>query len=355
VTPAALVRRDPSNHEALLTDGRAARRRWRSEHGQTIALLAVFLTTLLGIAAIAIDVGSWYQDRRHLQNDADAAALAGASYLPAGTAASAASASFAKNKLNGETVAVAFPTADTVKVTVNYVAPAFFAKVLGRSSATIQATATAQIQGSGTVGHHVSPYAVLRTVYNNGAGTQLFTCNGSGATSNCGTVDLPTAANTTGGSCSGSVYTGNTSNISATLADTNDIGPVVLGGCLSPKPGATQGSATAVDSLQGTINQDLKSVGSGAYEIIPQTWDDPQHLPPRLIYVPIVDAFSQGTQGPWTITGFAWFYMTGSTGHGSSLTIGGKFVSIDSPPTGGTTVAWVPGQVGQVTSVALIG
>jgi Putative Flp pilus-assembly TadE/G-like len=331
------------------------RRPSRRQCGQTVALLAVFLTTLLGIAALAVDVGSWYQDRRHLQNDADAAALAGASYIPAGTPVTNATAEFNANKMNGETVTITQPTADTIKVVTNYQAPAFFARILGQSSASLQATAIAQIQASGVVAHHVSPYAVLRTVYNNGAGTQLFTCTGSGSTSNCGTIDLPQASNTSGGSCSGSVYTGNTQNITATLSDTVDIGPLVLGGCLSPKPGATQGSATVADTLPGSMNQDLRNVGNGEYQVIPQTWDDPQHLPPRLIYVPIVDTFTQGTTGPWTITGFAWFYMTGSTGHGSGLTIGGQFVSIAAPPTNGVTVAWVPGQVGQVTSVALIG
>lgn len=331
------------------------RRPSRRQCGQTMALLAVFLTTLMGIAALTIDVGSWYQDRRHLQDDADATALAGASYIPAGTPVTNATAVFNANKMNGETVTITQPTASTIKVVTNYTAPSFFARVLGRSSASLQASATAQIQASGTVSHHVSPYAVLRTVYNNGAGTQLFTCSGSGATSNCGTIDLPQASNTSGGSCSGAVYSGISQNISATLGDTLDIGPLVLGGCLSPKPGATQGSATVADTLAGSFNQDLRNIGNGEYQIIPQTWDDAQHLPPRLIYVPIVDTFSQGTSGPWTITGFAWFYMTGSTGNGSGRTVAGQFVSIAAPPTNGNTVAWVPGQVGQVTSVALIG
>jgi Flp pilus assembly protein TadG len=307
------------------------------------------------VSAIVLDVGLWFQDKRHLQNDADAAALAGASYLPAGTAAAAAASAFDANKLRGETATVTLPTFDTVKVTVTYSAPVFFSDLVGRTSVTIQTSATAQIQASGTVGHHVSPFAVLRSVYNSGAGTQLFTCSGTGSTSNCGTIDLPTAANTSGGSCSGATYAGNSQNIQAALSDAEDIGPIVIGGCLSPKPGATQNSATVADTLPGTFAQDLQDVGGGAYQVIPQTWDDAQHLPPRLIYVPIVDTFTQGTTGPWYVTGFAWFYMTGSTGHGSSLTIAGQFVSMDGPPMGGTTTSWVPGQVGQVTSVALVG
>ena len=37
---------------------------------------------LLGMAAVGIDVGSWYQAQRHDQSVADAAALAGAQALP---------------------------------------------------------------------------------------------------------------------------------------------------------------------------------------------------------------------------------------------------------------------------------
>jgi uncharacterized membrane protein len=48
-----------------------------------VLVLNIFaLTVLLGIAALAIDVSSWYQTKRHDQAVADAAALAGAQALP---------------------------------------------------------------------------------------------------------------------------------------------------------------------------------------------------------------------------------------------------------------------------------
>jgi Flp pilus assembly protein TadG len=325
----------------------------RSECGTTLVLITVFMMSLLGMAAMTIDVGSWYAAKRHVQADADAAALAGASNIPANVASANATANFNTNKLLGETLSVTTPTADTVSVTVTYLAPTYFAKLFGKSSVTITATSTAQIQAAGSVSHHVSPFAVLRSVYSNGQGTTMFTCSGSGTTSNCGTVDLPTAANTSGGSCSGAVYAGTSQDVSAAIDGTEDAGRLVLGGCLSPKPGATQGSATIADSLLGSFSQDLNTTGNNQYQVTPQPWDDPHGLPPRLIYVPIVDTFSQGTGGQWTITGFAWFYMTGSTGNGSSRTISGQYVSLAGPPTGGTTTTWVPNQVGQVTSVAL--
>lgn len=49
-----------------------------SERGQAIVLLTFALVALMGFAALAIDGGIVYSDRRHAQNAADAAALAGA-------------------------------------------------------------------------------------------------------------------------------------------------------------------------------------------------------------------------------------------------------------------------------------
>jgi hypothetical protein len=57
------------------------RPRRRDANGQTLALFALLLTVLLGVSALAIDYGTWLLGRRHLQNVADAAVLAGASQL----------------------------------------------------------------------------------------------------------------------------------------------------------------------------------------------------------------------------------------------------------------------------------
>ncbi len=51
------------------------------ERGQTLVLFALSITVLLGIAALAFDVGQTMLDKRAQQNAADAAALAGARYI----------------------------------------------------------------------------------------------------------------------------------------------------------------------------------------------------------------------------------------------------------------------------------
>lgn len=61
------------------------------EHGQVLVMLAVLMTLLLAFAGITIDVGRQMAERRHMQNAADAAALAACRSLVAGESDSVAS------------------------------------------------------------------------------------------------------------------------------------------------------------------------------------------------------------------------------------------------------------------------
>src|ERR1700736_4392982 len=61
--------------------------RLRAQSGQVLLLNVVFLTVLLGMSALVIDVGSLYRAKRHDQAIVDAAALAAAQALPGDTSA----------------------------------------------------------------------------------------------------------------------------------------------------------------------------------------------------------------------------------------------------------------------------
>lgn len=52
------------------------------ERGSVVVLVALALTTLLGLCAIVTDIGLMYAEKAHLQNSVDAAALAGVRELP---------------------------------------------------------------------------------------------------------------------------------------------------------------------------------------------------------------------------------------------------------------------------------
>src|SRR5438067_8570626 len=56
--------------------------RSRNERGQALVLTAIAMVMVCGMAALVLDVGNWFRDKRRLQGTADAAALAGAQQLP---------------------------------------------------------------------------------------------------------------------------------------------------------------------------------------------------------------------------------------------------------------------------------
>ena len=62
----------------MLTNGTSVMGRVRDERGGVLAWFALWLPVLVLFAALAVDVANWFEHKRHLQLQADAAALAGA-------------------------------------------------------------------------------------------------------------------------------------------------------------------------------------------------------------------------------------------------------------------------------------
>jgi Putative Flp pilus-assembly TadE/G-like len=122
----------------------------KQERGQVMALTAVAMTVLVGIAALAIDVGSWWLADRAAQGAADAAALAGAQGLPErGDAVALATQYWSKNPSDATiTDDPSFPEpgepSDTLTVKVTRQVDGFFAKVFGFHPVTVAATAQAR-------------------------------------------------------------------------------------------------------------------------------------------------------------------------------------------------------------------
>jgi len=122
------------------------------DRGAIAVLVGLLMVVLMGFAAISIDVGRLYVERRQLQNGADAAALAVACSV--GTPqqkATLATDLAAKNEAAGRAQATVVPQSNG-RVTVDTRSlnaaggsdlPLSFAPVLGINSATVQASATA--------------------------------------------------------------------------------------------------------------------------------------------------------------------------------------------------------------------
>ncbi len=127
------------------------RRLYSDQGGQSLVIVAIAMLVMLGVAALTIDVGSWYTKRHQAQVAADAGALAAANCLataactstaPNGDAALVATTIAAANGVPIPASDVSF-TGNTVKVTAQNAAPSYFANVVGIHGTTAVASASA--------------------------------------------------------------------------------------------------------------------------------------------------------------------------------------------------------------------
>jgi Flp pilus assembly protein TadG len=138
-----------------------------NERGQAFVLMTLSLVVLVGMAALVLDVGAWFQTKRHLQGTADAAALAGAQDLPeTPSVAKATAADYASRNggdVLGADISITSSPAganDTISVKAAKSKPGIFSGVLGIGGANIDAHARARV-GPPVEVLHVAPMTVF--------------------------------------------------------------------------------------------------------------------------------------------------------------------------------------------------
>lgn len=147
-----------------------------------LVLVAVCMVAFLGMAALAIDIGSFYHAQRQAQAAADAGALAAADDLstnPSGVTVDAQSLA-QTNFPSASTATVSEPTSTSVKVTVSASTPSFFGRFLGITQANVSASAvaTAKATTSSCVNPGSSCYAVFAMDRACGSSSTPFTGGG---------------------------------------------------------------------------------------------------------------------------------------------------------------------------------
>jgi Flp pilus assembly protein TadG len=149
--------------------------------GQALILMSIALVALMGMAALAVDIGNLWTTRRRMQSAADAAAMAGVDAITIGeTGSSVTSAAKYGAQQNGFTdgsgtttspspvsVAVYNPPqsgfyqglSSAVQVVVSQAQPTYFMRVLGWQQVPVSTTATALAVGSGSCVFGLDPSA----------------------------------------------------------------------------------------------------------------------------------------------------------------------------------------------------
>lgn len=111
-----------------------------------LVMTAILLVVIIGLAALAIDVGSFYQAQRQAQAAADAGALAGADALAGGASAASASAtatSMASTNYPSATPPNAAVNGSSITVSVANTTPAYFGQIFGITKENVGARAVA--------------------------------------------------------------------------------------------------------------------------------------------------------------------------------------------------------------------
>jgi Flp pilus assembly protein TadG len=139
------------SRSAHLSGGRAAR---SDEGGYVAVMTALLLLVFMGFAAFAVDVGHWYLVGQQEQRAADAAAMAGVTFLPGDlTSANTTAQNYSKvngfaNGVNATTVTSGLGGQPTrLQVTVTQTVSNFFGSLLGVPSTAVTRTSIADYAG----------------------------------------------------------------------------------------------------------------------------------------------------------------------------------------------------------------
>jgi len=318
------------------------------QRGQTLALVTVFMFALLGMCALAVDVGSWYQQKRSAQSAADASALAGAAFLSVNwaSAQSHAAGEFSSNAKSGDsatyTQKTTYVSNDTIQVQVTRPAPSYFAHVFGKSTITVKTTASATMMMSGG---GPMPWGVMNLAYTPGNVYQIYTDN-SGP--NNGAVRVP-AWDTNSSSC----QTGNVNGLGGAALYTAQIQggvvttcPLTIGQVIGTKTGNNTGpTSQGVDNRCSTL-QSTSSIVSFSPTGVP-TILQPSSC--QLVLIPVVvNDTTGGTIWPTTgsqnvrVVGFSWWVIKDYQSGGKQVDAMYVGPAPTDPNSGGLTPAYSP-------------
>ncbi len=316
----------------------------RSERGQVLPLVAGLLVVLLGMTALAVDIGGFVAHRRSLQNAADAMALAGARELADPLTSSVRQAVIdratewgLKNGVEpGEIDEIrVFPKTGQnpnpkVQVKIRQDHSFVFARAIGITSHDVTATATAiKTTPGGSSG--VVPWALLNSQVQGAVPGELVTLKydaNNPMTGNFGPIRIDGSGSGNCGQsdkyCAGVKY-GSTSTICSQAAvnagTCKENAPECNGASCQTQPGnVVSGTREAVDwRLANTdpacnqFDEVFKDPdGDGVYAIEQQCnpYIPGSKASGRVIIVPLISNFGNGSD-PVTITGFVLAFLEG--------------------------------------------
>lgn len=283
-------------------DMRAGRKTgWESDEGAIAVVVAVVMVVLLAFAAIAVDAGAMYSQRRQMQTAADAAALAGVQNLPTDPDLALASADdYAVANLPDAddrtfTVESTFVTNDTIVANVRQSAMELsFARFMGVDHAPVSARSVAMVGSPSTYGSGLMPFGIVASLtveppygYEADTWMELVVDTGDQSQGNWHYVDL-------------TPFTDDANSTKEVIANGGTTDPVSIGDFLNTQPGAPNNpNFKALNDYFTCSPHDVSALvydeERGVYD--PEHASDGSHCP-RLVTCPII-VLAEGDPYDW--------------------------------------------------------
>lgn len=326
--------------------------RRRREEGQVLVLFAAGIVGFIALVGLAVDAGSIVFTRTDLQKTADAAALAASQDLPSTTNATSAANVYVGDNVAGATAAVSFQSIgtdnDTVSVTVNKKANAFFLQVLGVDGWNISATAKVRV-ASYTGGNGLVPFGLVASNDSNSTLLQNpcfdgWTPTGEPRFKSGQSCTLKTGAGENSGGDFGALsldgagadtYRENIAKGSTGTYKKGDQVPSETGAMAGPtKQGMQDRLDEPLPAGCATLNKNqvieytTRPDGSTAASVRPECYDHP-----HIILIPVVDKIDNPEMS--TILGFAFMWVSNVGTQGGHTKVTGEFLEFVTAIPGG--------------------
>lgn len=314
----------------------------RDDEGAVAVIIAICMTVIIALAAVAVDAGPAYIERARLQTAADAAVLAGVSALPSSPSAATALAEQyleknAPEAADSVTISISstFAANDTIHADtgVSTVEP-IFGRILGYGSFAPSARATAIVASPDAYGSGVLPFGIMaRTGDTSPTAPFGYTFNESvelkqsyGLQGNFHLVGLPVGSH------------GNNNDITAQIEGSAGEVAVSIGDLIKPAPG--HNGKTITKSIKTRVGNDEHAFSDVARLNLDGSVDLIDPTCPRVIVCPlIVDPGPpvqynwidlNGASGQVEVIGFVYFFVEdwGTQGNkgNEGCTITGRFI-----------------------------
>lgn len=333
--------------------GRVARD-GRSEHGQVLLMFVMLMPVLLGMVAMAVDIGGYASDRSTLQHSADAIALAAVQELPDADAAQSVADQWAlKNNIDLADMTVTITgtsTGGTPKVTVQLSRghDFVFARIFGVEDAQVGARAAATKSSYGG-GGFIVPWAVTQETIDNSGNGELITMKYDSRNVSQGNFGAIRLDGSDSDFYEQAIMYGSTSTVCSIWVSGCDAGdcpgsscaetaPECDGSLCRPKTGNMTGpTRDGVDYRMDNTSEACDSFAEaftltgGDYKLNAgcNPFNGSGTDSRRVIIIPIIDDFGNGSSDDLEIQGFAMVYLEGYDSgkcQGNECEIKGRFI-----------------------------